>query len=334
MSRPAQLEKQIERTKEIQAEMAKGAEAVEGTTPSTDGTPAVVTPEPGVTTVANESPATVSKEDYDKLEQRYRTLQGMHTADGQRFRTEMASMQGALNDLENRLVAAEEANKSQPVTPSRYVTAEDEEEYGDTLAMMRRAAKEEAEAVAFAREKANLERIANLERTLGYLQNNVVPAVEGITRSQGEQVKAQFWDAINVQVPDWRTVNDDPNFKAWLLAEDPVTGATRQQFLTQARNDYNAMRVIAFFKEWKRQAAGGQTPAPNQTQAELERLVAPGASKGGTTPVTPEKKTWTSADIAKFYADINRGVYANKLDERKKIEADLFAAQAEGRISR
>lgn len=333
MSRPAQLEKQIERVKEIQEQMAEGEKPpVQANEPVAETPPAVTPTEPATQTVVDESPVTVSKDEYNKLEQRYRTLQGMHAAEGQRSRAEIASLQAALQDLEDRLVATERTAKPAP-TPSRYVTEEDEREYGDTLDMVRRAAKEEAEAIALKREQEYLDRIANLERLVGHVQNTVVPTVENITRGEQERVKADFWSAINIQVPDWETINQDPKFKAWLLTEDSLTGSNRQQFLAQAQREYNAPRVIKFFQEWKRTAAGGQTPAPNTTQNELERLVAPGASKGGTVPVTPEKKKWTGADIGQFYKDVATGKYADKPEERKKIEADIFLAQREGRVS-
>ena len=333
MSRPAQLEKQIERVKELQAEMLEGDKPTVEDNQQKETQQEPTPPETVTPTVVNEPPATVSKDEYNKLEQRYRTLQGMHAADVARFRTETASLTAAIQDLEERLLAQEKATTS-VVTPVKYVTEDDEREYGDTLDMVRRAAREEAEAIARKQEAAYLERINQLESQLGHVRNTVIPTVEGLTKSQQEQIKAEFWGAIDTQVPDWRTINDNQDFKAWLLAEDPITGSTRQQFLSQARDEYNAPRVIKFFQEWKRLAAGGQTPAPqNNAQSELERMVAPGASKGGSIPTQPEKKQWTRAEVAQFYKDVATGKYAGKDDARKKVQDDIFLAQKEGRLS-
>lgn len=327
MSRPAQLEQQLARVKEIQAEMAEGETPENVETP-----PAEVPPEPVTPAEVIESPATISKDEYNKLEQRYRTLQGMHTADTSRYRGELSTAMQAIQDLEDR-VAAAERSAVPAYTPAKYITKEDEDEYGDTLEMVRRAAREEAENTAGKREQALLDRIAQLEKQFGHVQNTVLPKVEDLSQAQVDQVKAAFWGAINTQVPDWRAINDNEGFKAWLLAEDPITGANRQQFLSQARNQYDATRVIRFFEEWKRTQAGGQTPAPkNSANSELDRLVAPGASKGGTS-TQPEKKQWTGALVSAFYKDIHLGKYADRADERKKIEADIFQAQAEGRYT-
>jgi hypothetical protein len=336
MSRPAQLEQQIERMKELQAEMLGGDNQGKPpvTPPAAPDTPVTPPAEPVVAPVSDEPPATVSKDEYNKLEQRYRTLQGMHTADVNRLRNELQGATAAIESLEDRVIAAEKQASKASAAPAKYVTAEDEKEYGDTLEMVRRAAREEVEADAAKREERYLALITELQEQLGHVQNKVVPTVESLTRAQADQGKAEFWGAINTQVPDWKAINDNQGFKDWLLSEDPITGATRQQFLSQARQEYNAPKVIRFFQEWKRLSAGGQTPAPKNPQADLERLVAPGASKG-TGPVTSQdKKQWTSADVSQFYKDVATGKYADKLDERKKIEADIFLAQKEGRYTR
>ena len=329
MSRPAQLEQQIERVKQLQAEMAQDDNG--GTEPVVPNEPATP-PEPVQPQVVVGEPATISKEEYDRLEQRYRTLQGMHRADVTHLREQLNATTATIQTLEARIIAAEKAPVAQ-TAPTKYVTAEDEEEYGDTLEMVRRAAREEAEKTLATREDGYLTRIAELESQLNYVRNNVEPVVADITRSQAEQVKSGFWAAIDTQVPNWRAINDTPAFKAWLLAEDPLTGSTRQQFLAQAQSEYDALRVIKFFKEWERTAAGGQTPAPKpNSQNELEKYVAPGSSRT-TTPADKTKKQWTKDAISQFYKDAMMGKYTNKPEEKKRIEDDIFAAQAEGRIA-
>lgn len=329
MSRPAQVVEQIARAKEIQEEMQKGE--------NQDGAPADDTPppppqEPVVQPPVDNSPVTVSKEDYDKLDQRYRTLQGMYTADTNRLRTELGYANDAIQDLEDRLAAVESRSQEPPQTQNKYVTDADREEFGDTIEMVRRAAREEAEAVALKQEQAYQQRIAQLESELGSFRNKVIPKVEDLSKSQAEKVQSEYWNTLTAQVPDWRKINDSKEFKNWLLEQDPVTGSNRQQFLAAAHNNMDAARVIRFFQEWKRIAAGGQTPAPHNPQTDLERLVAPGTSKSGVAPGEPEKRKWTGADIEKFYADVTKGVYAKRLEERNRIEADIFAAKREGRI--
>lgn len=328
MTVPVQVREQADKVKELQAEYIKSKET-EGKPPGEPKEPVVEPPKPEATN----PPVTVSKDDYDKLEQRYRTLQGMLTAETSRSRSELQARDDAIKSLEDRIAAQEQTKRKIERTPAKYVTAEDESEYGDTLEMVRRAAREEAENYFAKQEDAYLEEIASLKTQLGQIQNTVVPRVENMAHAQEDAIKSQFWAAIDTQVPNWRNINQDEGFRAWLLAEDPVTGATRQQFLTDARNQYNAPRVIGFFKEWER-IAGGQTPAPKKnSQAELEKLVTPGPSRGGQAPTEGKKKQWTRAEIRQFYQDKTTGKYASKPEEAKQMEADIIAAGREGRIS-
>ena len=55
-------------------------------------------------------------------------------------------------------------------------------------------------------------------------------------------------------------------------------------------------------------------------------------SAGAAAP-TGSKPSYTTADIAAFYDDIRKGKFKGREDERAKIERDIFAAQAEGRIT-
>ena len=324
MSRPAQLQQQIDHVKKLQDELLNPTP--EGG--NTDEPKEPVEPtEQHVQPVVQEPPVSISKEEYDRLEQKYSTLQGMHRADQARFREQLSTLNATVHNLESRLLAEQQ---QLPKEPTKYVTAQDEEEYGDTVEMVRRAAREEAEAFALKREEVLLARIAELERNTNHLQNTVVPVVDDINRSQIEAVKSQFWSAIDTQVPNWRTINETQAFKDWLLEEDRVTGATRQQFLSEARANYIPTRVIAIFKEWERSQAGGPTPAP-KSQSELEKFVAPGTSRS-TTPNDNSKRKWTREDISKFYSDVVTGKYAGKAEEKKKLEDDIIAAQGEGRI--
>lgn len=323
MSVPAQVVRQVARVQEIQQQML--ASETSPKPEETQGEPIEepVTPEP--TNV--EPPATVSKEDFDRLEQSLRTLQGMHKADANRFRSELAARDAFIQELQTKLT--EKAKKTE-FTPVKYVTGEDEAEYGETLEMVRRAAREEAENAAGKREEEYLARIAQLEARL---DQSVLPTVQRLEQSREQQIEDNFWTELTAKVPDWSIINTDPKFVDWLTQEDSVTGATKQQFLSQARASFNAPRVIRIFEEWKRTAAGGQTPAPKPAQANLERMVAPAASKGAGGKVEPEKRKWTDADIRTFYSEVQRGRYRGREAEQKAIETDLFLAKAEGRYS-
>ncbi len=60
----------------------------------------------------------------------------------------------------------------------------------------------------------------------------------------------RFWAEIEREIPNWSEINKDPNFHAWLLSVDELSGVTRQTFLEQAQKSLDAKRVIAFFKTY------------------------------------------------------------------------------------
>lgn len=323
MSRPAQLEQQMERVKQIQEEMLNQNEPTDDNNPNPPQEPVPPPQNPDPVPQSTQAPATINKEEYDRLEQRYRTLQGMHRADVNELRVQLNSAAAALETMKAEMAAKQHTS---PQGPTKYVTDNDVEDYGETLDMVRRAAREEAEAVAYQREQALVNRIAQLEAEAGHVRKTVMPAVENMAYSQAEQQRDNFWNAINTQVPDWEKINETQGFIDWLQSEDPLSGFTRQQLLSQAQANYDALRVVKFFNEWKRTAAGGQTPAPTNNQAQLQQYVAPGSSRS-TTPVEPKKKEWTGEAIGKFYQDALMGKYRDKPEEKKRIEAEIFAYQ-------
>ena len=76
-------------------------------------------------------------------------------------------------------------------------------------------------------------------------------------------------------------------------------------------------------------SAQSTRPSPNP---QLQKQVAPGRSRSGSAPNSGEPATYTPADITQFFTDVRKGKYKGREDERGRIERDIFAAQAEGRI--
>jgi hypothetical protein len=66
----------------------------------------------------------------------------------------------------------------------------------------------------------------------------------------------------------------------------------------------------------------------------LEKQVSPGRSRSTGTPVSSNQgKTYSPADIQKFFDDVRSGKYKGREPERSRIERDIFAAQRENRIT-
>lgn len=264
-------------------------------------------------------------------EQRYRTLQGMYNADTARLRAENNQLAQRLTQLEgllSSLSAQPQQPQSQPSAMEKLITDKDVEEYGDSIEVMRRAAREELAA----RDRV----IQDLQRTVSQLQTTLVPKVETVAHRQALNAEQMFWSELTAEVPDWREINADQGFHSWLLDVDPLSGVTRQTYLDAAQGQLDARRVAGFFKTWR--AMNGEPVAHSSRNAavsQLEKQVAPGRGRtGGSTATSGNTaKTYTRADVAKFFDDVRKGLYKGREQERDRTERDIFAAQREGRIT-
>lgn len=271
---------------------------------------------------------TGTTKDEQTTEQRYRTLQGMYNADTARLRAEnnqLSQRVGQLEQLISTLSAPQQAPAQAAV--EKLITDKDVEEYGDSIEVMRRAAREELSA----RDRE----IAELKKLVMQMQTNVVPKVESVAQRQALNAEQMFWSELSAEVPDWREINADQNFHNWLLEIDPLSGMPRQTFLDNAQNQLDARRVAGFFRTWQSMNSGSVAQQTRTTSAsQLEKQVMPGRGRTASSATTGnEAKAYSRTDVAKFFDDVRKGLYKGREQERDRIERDIFAAQREGRIT-
>ena len=280
------------------------------------------------------SPAVEQKASDDKVPeetvlQKYKTLQGMYNAEVPRLHAQNKEMHQRVQQMEQLLAslsAQQTAAAQAPAQVEKLVTDKDVEEYGESLDVMRKVTREELGSVA--------SRIAQIEKMLSQFQSSVVPQVQAVAQRQAVSAEQQFWADLSTTVPNWRDVNDNADFQSWLLDVDPLTGISRQTYLEDAQRSLDSRRVANFFRTWLEsngQANVAQTPA-RSTAPELEKQVAPGRSKNSGTTSTSKARTYTPADITKFFNDVRSGKYKGREQERDRLERDIFAAQRENRI--
>jgi len=261
----------------------------------------------------------------ETAEQRYRTLQGMYNADTARLRGEKQELTARVEQLE-KLLSSLSAQSAQPApVQSKVVTDKDIEEYGESIEVMRRVTKEET---AYYQQK-----IAALEGVIANLQASVLPRVEQVAQRQAVSAEQSFWSDLTATVPNWRDINQNKDFHAWLLEVDPLTGMNRQSHLDDAQRNLDVRRVAAFFSTW--QASTGHSIAQEPravAKSQLEKQVVPGRGRTAAAPAADQPKTYSPSEIAKFFDDVRKGAYRGRETERDRIERDIFAAQRENRI--
>ena len=116
-------------------------------------------------------------------------------------------------------------------------------------------------------------------------------------------------------IPNYREIDRDPRWHQFLRETDTYTGQPRQALLNIAIADGSANRVIAIFKGFMQEAGvGGAQPSPTR-----------GHRASG-------KPTYTRETIGQLYEAHRKGAYTGREQEWARQEADIFAAQREGRV--
>lgn len=345
MAIPEQIRKQSEDVKKLYAELNSetgGAKTPDAKAPTNDAAAPAADAQSATNDATppngnEQTPAggNNSREPGEDFEQKYKTLQGMYNREVPTMRRQNQELAVKVQQMEQLLAALSEqqnnATRQQPAAPvEKLVTDKDVEEYGESIDMMRKVSREEVAPV--------MQRLSHIERLLGQIQTNVVPQVQAVAQRQHMSAEQKFWADLGSMVPNWRAVNDDPDFQNWLLSPDPFTGITRQTYLDAAQREMAAERVAAFFTTWLDQTGksnvarnDGRNQQPAST--ELEKQVAPGRARSAAPPQQQQSKSYSREDIAAFFNDVRSGKYKGREAERDKIERDIFAAQRDGRIS-
>lgn len=278
-------------------------------------------------------------DDEESYAQKYRTLQGMFNSQVPQLKAEKDALAARLKNME-QLIAnmnAEGGDRGQSqantnTSTEKLVTQADVEEYGESIDVMRRVSREELGSVMATVNALNDQLLA----IKSSLDNNVMPQVRNVSQQHQRNTAEQFWSRLGQAVPNWQDVNKDPDFHTWLLQIDPLTGVTRQQHLEEAQDNYDSGRVAAFFNAYtslKGDNSQNTNAQSNRSASELEKQVAPGRSRSTQTAAgSSEPKTYTRAQIEKFYSDVQKGKYRGREKERDRTERDIFAAQQDGRI--
>ena len=266
---------------------------------------------------------------------RYLSMQGRFRAAQQTI----GSMEQQMAELGQELVRTQNMLAQQQAQPPAHersqpdhnnlITAEDRANYGDELLDLTRRVALSTVAPELADLRAENQRLTNQVRS---------------------GTRRELFTTLDGKLPQWRQINQDVRFKSWLRLPNVYTGQIRGEMLKAAVDGAEAPKVLALFRDFlmeaqatgqmapapqaEQQTAQTQQPAPRQPAVNLETLAAPGRARpaSGDTQVPSEKPIYTRAQIAKFYDDSRKGLYAGRQAEYDATQADLTRAQAEGRI--
>lgn len=362
---PKAVQRQVAEANRIAEELKKGNQppAASPNQPAADPNAATANQPPAAPAApAAQPPAAAPGQPEESWERKYRVLQGKYNAEVPRLQTQYRDLTDKYQQLQSQLVTTQalltSLNRQPAPAPAQPAAAppaqrqklvKDEEvtSFGaDLIDVMRRVVREELPATPSVPAQPNAQVVQQVQQ--------VQQQVQQIGADLAQTKQQKMLALLDEQVPDWRTVNEDPEFLAWLDQSDAFSGVKRQQLFDQAAERNDGPRVVAFFKGFQTEHAVVTPPAPQPpapqpaaqpaaapvaqgTPAPLERFVAPGATRapGSGAPNEAQKRIYTRAEIEDFTRRKNGFVIKGRKvpDALVTEEREILKAANEGRIS-
>jgi hypothetical protein len=318
MALPKQVEAQLRELEALEKQLndaqnpAPADPAPNPAEPPQDPQPAPAEPKPVEPTPTPTEPVVAE----EKWEQKYKTLKGMYDA-------EVPRLHADLRDLKAQVDALRKAAETKPVEPAKPAVAEklvtdaDVEAFGsDLIEVQRKVAREVA---------------AEFRGELDAMRAENEKLREQLTNTGTQVSEASFEQRLYRMVPDFETVNADPKWIAWLNEVDPLLRAPRATVAQQAFNRGDAEGVAHYVAMFKKSVAPVEPTADKTTELELQ--IQPNRSATSTPPTSQKGKVYTNADIEKMFRKATDLGVKGRVDEAKKLEAEIDAAFMEGRVT-
>jgi hypothetical protein len=320
MALPKQVEAQLKEIEAIEKQLEQGqqqpTEPVEPTEP-TEPVEAT-TPEPEPTEPVEPTPKPVEPEPQEeKWEQKYKTLKGMYDAEVPRLHAQLKDIKAQMDSL-RQAAEAKPVEQPKPAAKEKLVTDEDVQAFGaDLIEVQRKVAREVA--MEF---RADLDAMKSENEEL-----------RKMLAQTGNQVsEASFEQRLHRLVPDFDQINLDPKWVDWLNEIDPLLRAPRKSIAQEAFNRGDAEGVahyVSLFRQTTEPAAAPKSKA----KSELERQIQPTRSAATAQTASPKGRIYTDSDVRVMYQKAATLGAQGKLEEARKLEAEIDAAYMDGRVT-
>lgn len=269
-------------------------------------------------------------------ESRYKAMEGRYKAEIPRlqrqFEEALAQNEGLRTLLAQLNDKVQAAPQPDPYAQQVFLTNEDVETYGsEMLDVTKRAAQE-----------AVTPYIRQLQEELQALRGQVGTVYNGVQ----QRTRSEMYEVLNREVPNWREVQQTPEFLEWVDSPDAYSNRPRRALMQEALDNMDGgwvSRILkGFLSEMNAlappavQPTGGQPPAGGEPpRPRLDDFAAPGRARPA--PRAPNgaeggKRMYTSLEITQFYDDQAKGKWVGREAEAAQLDADMVAAAREGRI--
>lgn len=314
MSVPPQVQHQMDQAQALHSDLYGAKETpapAENTPDPVAEAPIDAAPEP---TVTPEAPVTQVSDDF---KHKYDVLRGKFDAEVPRLHAQLKERDALMQQMSERLAALEKS--PEPEKKESLVTEKDVEDFGtDLVDMARRAAREE-----FRQESKTL--IAAIDQRFNVFQQHLGTMQAKVVESEADT----FWNRVMSVVPDWKAVDENPQWIEFLDSRIPGTKKTRRQEAADAIADGDHALIKELVDIWRGDSAVTKRTEQNkQNQADLQRQVAPSTAKASAPP--NQLKVWTAAEYEYIFSQkASQDMPEAKLSA---MQADAQQAVTDGRI--
>lgn len=327
MALPRQVEAQLKELEAIEQQLAQAQNQPKDKPADVPENPEEPVPAPAEPTESNQpapDPKPEAKPEKptepqvaeETWQQKYRTLKGMYDAEVPRLHAQVKELTSRAEQLQRSM----EAPKPAPAAPepvTKLVTDADVEAFGsDLIEVQRKVAREVA---------------AEFRKELDDLKGENAKLREQLTDTGTKVSEASFEQRLHRLVPDFDKVNADPKWIEWLNEVDPLLRGPRKAVAQHAFNTGDAEGVAHYIQLFKETLAPVEQPVDRS--AELARQIQPPRSAASTSQPSPKGRTYTTADIDKMFRQVADLGNKGRLEEARKLEAEIDAAYTEGRVS-
>jgi hypothetical protein len=273
-------------------------------------------------------PPKPSDDDSSTWRQRYLSLQGQYNSQVPALQQQVHTLTESVAQLTQQL-KTKEAPAPEPSPEAELVTKKDVDAFGEDLVdLARRIAKDEFGK----RESKYLKQIEALQGQLAEAKGQVGEVVESTAKSANER----FFEALDAKLPGWDQVQATAECQEWLGTRIAGTTATWDMALKDAAGRRDVKTVLEvfenFFMKHPTLNPNAPAPAPAPAKQELQRQVAPSKSSASS-PTANTKRTYTGAEYQAESMRLMRLMQKGQVEEAGRLDAELNAALAEGRVT-
>lgn len=235
----------------------------------------------------------------------FRAARDKHAADLEKRDSDAAELRGEMARLKST-----QSVESAPQEISQFLTPQQIDELGEDQA---RAVV--STAIKAAREQAQVLVSAELAP--------IKAREEATQQRESRQRNETFTDALDAGVPEWRDIDEDPRWLAFLGGIDRATEMGRQEIIDLAKGSLNARPIIRLLKAFKQSQGAIDTP---EASVAPSGSAASSAGASGQAAIAVEGGVPTKAEIKEHFK--LRALGKIKEDEARKFDARLKAAEA------